>query len=88
MGGLHDSEQNSKLISHLKISSVYNSEVDANLRASSRIGLPSIIPFNNSPKTKLLRRSIEKINDEVNFLMVSQRVSRDEQMGSGGKQTI
>ena len=85
---MHDKEQNSKLILHIKTSSVYNSEVDARLRASSRAGLPINVPFNNSPRTILLQRSIEKINDEVNFLMVSQRVSRDGKMGSGGKQTI
>ena len=88
MAGVHDNEQNSKLILNLKSISVYNSEVDANLRASSRVGLPMIMPLNNSPRTILQRRSIEKINDEVNFLMVSQRVSRDEQMGSGGRQAI
>ena len=83
LGGVHDNEQNSKLILHQKRSSVYNSEVDAILWASSRVA--STMPFNNSPRTILLRRSIEKINDEVNFLLVSQRVSRDEQMGSGGR---
>ena len=88
LGGVHDNEQNSNLILHLKRSDDYNSEVDASLSESLHGGLPLKVPFNNGPRTILLRRSIEKINDEVNFLMVSQRVSRDETIRSGGRQTI